>query len=537
MSTAGPGEAEHRHPLRGGPPLSSLVWLVVAGKLALHLACAGGYGYFRDELYYLACARHLAWGYVDHPPLSVALLALVRSTLGESRLALRLVPALAGAALVYGAAHLARRMGGGRFAQLLAALAVLASPMYLGLDHFYSMNALELVAWLAITCLAVPLLLDPAADTAARWVLLGVAIGLGLLNKASVLWLVGGLFVGLCATPSRRLLARPGPWLALALAGLLVAPHLHWQATHGWPTREFVANATAHKMVRVSPLEFLAGQVTNLGPHLALLWIPGLLALLWWPPLSSLRALGIAWLAMAALLIGNGTSRAGYLAPSYPPLLAAGAVWLSAWASSSVIAEGRPFGWMRARAPLLVGALLAALGALTAPLGLPCLPVEQYRRYAAWLGLAPDTEEKKEVGPLPQFYADMFGWPELADTVARATAALTDDERGRAVVIAGNYGEAAALEQFGAARLPPVASAHNNYWLWGPRNPRPDIIVRLSNDADALAWLGTLYGQCQAGARFDHPLVMPYENHMVVYVCRQPHQPLGERWAAMKHFN
>lgn len=498
------------------------VLVLVAAKLVLSLAYANGYGYFRDELYYLACARRLAWGYVDHPPFSVAVLAVERAVLGESLFAIRFVPALAGALLVWLTAWIARELGGGRSAQILAALAALVCPVYIGLSHFYSMNVFELVFWAAATVIVARIF---TADAPARrlWILLGVVLGLGLLNKLSVLWFVGGVFVGIVATRHRRLLSTPGPWITIAIASLLFAPHIAWQVSHDWPTREFVRAATEQKMVATPPLAFLAKQVLEMHPLTALLWIPGLGALLFWKPLERFRPLGIAYLAILALLLVNQKSRSGYLAPAYPMLFAAG----------GVLAERatRSRRWIAAA----YGGLLAAGGAMTAPFALPILPVRTFIAYAAALGMTPSTEEKKEVGPLPQFFADMHGWPELAEAVARAASTLSPEERADAVIFAGNYGEAGALEFFGPRLgLPPVICGHNNYWMWGAHGATGRVVIVMDDDGSGLS---ERYESVEHVATFEHPLVMPYENHLKIFVCRNRRAPIAPSWAAMKHYD
>jgi hypothetical protein len=500
-----------------------LVAPVAAVKLVIHLLWANGYGYFRDELYYLACARRLAWGYVDHPPLSIAVLALDRATLGDTRLAMRLVPALAGAAVVMLTGWLARELGGGRVAMVLAAVATLITPEYLGLNHYYSMNSLDVLFWTGAVCLVARVLRDPPAATWRTWALLGVVLGLGLLNKASVLWLVGGIFVGLVATPHRRLLASRGPWLAIAIAAALLAPHVAWQVDHGWPTREFVKNATGEKMAAITPLSFLASQITDMHPLNALLWVPGLGALLAWKRLATFRPLGVAYMAIFVLLVVNQKSRPGYLAPMYPVLFAAGSVLFEA-----VTRRRR---WI---APAF-GGLLVLGGAVIAPLALPVLPIQTYVAYAAALGDEPHGEEKKTMGPLPQFYADMFGWREMTDAVAQVVASLSPEERARAVIRANDYGQASALERFGRG-LPPVACGHNNFWLWGPGNQSPDVEVRLGRDEDAAFWRQEIYEECERRGVFENPWVMPYENQLGIYVCRHPYQSLADRWPKVKHY-
>jgi hypothetical protein len=497
---------------------------VAAAKLVIHLVWASGYGYFRDELYYFACARRLAWGYVDHPPFSVAVLALDRAALGDSRLALRLVPALAGAATVLLTGWLARELGGGRAAVVLAAIAALIAPMYLALDHFYSMNALDVLFWTAAVCLVARVLRDPPAATWRIWAVLGVVLGLGLLNKASVLWLMGGVAAGVLLTRHRRLVATPGPWIAIILAGAIAAPHVAWQVAHDWPTREFMKHATADKMATVTALSFFRSQVEDMHPLNALLWLPGLGALLFHRRLAAFRALGIAYVAIFALLVLNAKSRSGYLAPMYPVLFAAGGVFVE-----ELTRERR---WI---VPAFAAVLLAG-GAATAPLALPCLPLGRYLAYAAALGQKPSTEEKKEVGPLPQFYADMFGWPEMTQAVARVVESLTPEERAHAVIRANDYGQAGAIEFFGRA-LPPVACGHNNYWLWGPGDPDASVEVRIGRDEDAAYWSREVYEDVQRRGTIENPWVMPYENHLGIWVCRRPRVPLGERWPDAKHFD
>ena len=506
--------------------LARTVWLAAAAKLAVHLVWVNGYGYFRDELYYLACARHLAWGYVDHPPLSVAVLAVERAALGESRLALRLVPALAGAAVVALTGWLARELGGGRVAMGVAALAALVAPMYLALDHFYSMNALDVLAWTAAVCIVARILRDPPGARAAHWVALGVVLGLGLLNKASVLWLMGGLAAGALLTRHRRLASSPGPWVALAIATAFVAPHVAWQVAHDWPTREFVKHATEDKMATVTAASFLGSQVLDMHPLNALLWVPGLGALLAHPRLAAFRPLGIAYVAIFALLVLNAASRSGYLAPMYPALFAAGAVLFEE------LAERARRRWI---APAFAAVLVAG-GAATAPLAMPILPLQRYLAYAAALGQKPDTEEKKEVGALPQFYADMFGWPEMTAAVVHVAEGLAPAERAHAVVRASDYGQAGAFELFGRGRLPPVASGHNNYWLWGPGDPDATVEIRLGHDDAAEYWRKNGYTQVEERGIFENPWVMPYENHLKIWVCRA-RTPLGARWQDAKHYD
>ncbi|HEY0783520.1 MAG TPA: glycosyltransferase family 39 protein, partial [Thermoanaerobaculia bacterium] len=269
-----------------------MIVLFSLAKLVLHLLTAHGYGYFRDELYYLACTEHLAAGYVDHPALSIVVLWLVRHTLGTSLLALRLVPTLAGAATVALVGAMARQMGGGRLAQALAMTGALVAGSFLSLDFFYSMNALDLLLWAWAAYLIVRLC-ETGGEGARLWLLLGLALGLGLANKISVLWLGAGLATGLVVLPERRWLKTLGPWLASTLALLGGLPYLLWNAANGWPTREFIHNATTQKMVAVSFVAFVRGQIESMNPFTLPLWLAGLAFLFFQPLGKRFRLLGV----------------------------------------------------------------------------------------------------------------------------------------------------------------------------------------------------------------------------------------------------
>jgi len=499
-----------------------LLALLGGAKLAIHLAAFRGYGVFRDELYYLACADHLAWGYVDHPPLSIGVLWLVRAILGDSLLVLRLAAGLAGAAAVVVTALLAREMGGGRRAMALAGIASLASPELLGVESFYSMNALDVLLWSVAALLLARLV---TRQTPATWLLLGTVLGLGLLNKISVLWLAAGIGVAVLATPLRRSLATPWPYLAGALALVLFAPYVLWEIANGFPTREFIRNASAEKMARTTPIAYLLASARSMGPFSLPLWLAGIADLLAGREGRRFRALGLAWLAVLAILVANGTSRTSYLAASYAIVFAAGGVAVTR------LADRLAWKWLTPA----YAALLLAGGVITAPFALPLLPVERFLAYQRALAVEPGTEERKRVGPLPQHFADRFGWEELAQMTAGAFRTLSAEERASCVVYAGNYGEAGAIDRFGPALgLPRAISGHNNYWLWGPGAERPRVALVIGGSRVRLL---QLFASVEEGARFRHPLVMPYENDQPIHVCRGPKQSLAALWPGVKHFD
>ncbi|MCC7140791.1 MAG: glycosyltransferase family 39 protein [Candidatus Eisenbacteria bacterium] len=447
-------------------------WLTVLAliSLLLHLFAAPHYGYFRDELYYLACADHLEVGYVDHPPLSIFLLSVWRSVFGDSLFALRSLPALAGAGLVFLVGRLTRDLGGGRFAQLLAAAAVVASPVFLALTRFYSMNAFELVLW---TVCAIAALRAIDRRDLNSWLVLGLVFGATLLNKLSGAWVIGGIFVGLALTDSRRWLRRPEPWIALVTGLLIFLPHLFWQIAHEWPTIEFIRNATQQKMLAGSPARFLLDQILGMNPASLPLWLGALVFAFTSPWGRRGRIFAWLYLSVAALLVLSASSRSYYLAAAYPPLLALGGVAWERWSDRRR--------WIR---PLLVGPLVF-VGVILVPLALPLLPVDTFVRYQTALGLTPRTEERQEIGPLPQDYADMFGWEELTALVARAYATIPPEEQAGCRVFAQNYGQAAAIDHFGPRLgLPRALCGHNSYALWGAADDDWETLILIGGSRE-----------------------------------------------------
>lgn len=524
----GGAAAAGRAPARGtgrgvaGVETSAGRWLLPAlsgATLLFFLATAPGYGYFRDELYYLANARHLGWGYVDHPPMIGWVAAAVRATLGDSLLAVRSVPALCAAATVWVVGATAGRLGGGRFAQILAALAVLAAPVFLALFSFLSMNALDLLIQAVLWWLAVRLL---AGADPRLWLLFGLVAGIGLETKIGVLFLGAGLGVGLLAARRWNVLRSRYLWLGGGLALLLFVPYVAWNAVHGWPTLEFMAAAREGKIVELSPLAFLAEQALLVGPASGLLAVVGIAALLGLGALRAWRALGWAFLGVLAILVLAG-GKAYYLAPAYPITFAAGGVAVERWTA------GR-----RVLRAVLLAALVAA-GALLAPLAKPLLPIDAFVAYASRLGVVPSAGERHELGELPQLFADMHGWPQLAADVAAVHRTLPPDERAAACVFAQNYGQAGAVDLFGPALgLPRAISGHNSYWLWGPQGCTGEVLIVIGGDAADLA---RLFERHEARGRTTCELCMPYERDLPIWVAWGLRVPLEEAWPAVKHYD
>jgi hypothetical protein len=498
--------------------------------LTIQVAFATTYGIFRDELYYLACAARLDWGYVDHPPLVAVWTALWTGIFGDGLASIRVLPALAGAATVATSGSIARRLGGGNFAVAFTGLSVALSPIVLGLTSVLSMNAFDILFW-ALACRIAVDLLDGGNERG--WLAFGAVAGLGLLNKISLLFLGFGLAVGILLARRFDLLRNRFVWLGGALAGLLFAPHLVWQRMQGWPTLEFMENASQTKNVALAPLDFVAKQILQTGPFHAVVWLAGLAALFFAARLRPWRAFAIAYLAILAVMLSTA-AKPYYLAPIYPLLWAAGAVAIEGWSARSREGDESRGAWRPVVRWSLAG-LVVVSGLVFAPLARPILPVETFVRYARAFGEEPGTDERKRVGRLKQFFADMQEWRGLAEAVARASAALSEDERRRACVFGQNYGEAGAVEYFGRELgLPPAISAHNNWFLWGPGSCTGEILLVIGSDRESL---GKLFAEVELGATFDCRDCMPYEDELPVWIARRPYADVPALWPRIKHFD
>ena len=481
----------------------------------------GGYGYFRDELYYLACSRHLAPGYVDQPPFSIFLLALSRTFLGDTVFAIRLVPAIVSGLSVVILCRLVRRLNGGPTAMAIASLAFICSGHILSFHAYYSMNSLDILFWLVA---AYVLVLLGERPTARRWVLLGLVLGVGLLNKTSVIWLGAGVGASLLLTRFRGQLKTPGPYLAAATALILFSPYVIWNVAHEYPHLEFMKNAAAGKYSELTRSRFLVDQFVNMSPPTVLVALLGLCWYLFSDEGRSYRFLAIVFLTVFGILVLNPHSKSEYIAAAYPLLLAGGGVMVERLARR----------WGRG-VPLALGAVLVVAGIVVAPIALPVLPVETYIRYADMTGVSASTPEQLQLAELPQFFADMQGWEELAQDVSKAYLSIPAAERTTTVALVGNYGEAGALEQYARKYpLPRVICAHNSYWFWGVGDTPITTFIRLGGKKDDHV---KKYADVTLAGVHTCRYCMPYENNLNIFLARQRRRPIEEVWGEAHSFH
>jgi 4-amino-4-deoxy-L-arabinose transferase-like glycosyltransferase len=492
-------------------------WLLAAMAIAVHLYASGGYGYFRDELYFIVCGEHPDWGYVDQPPLVPLIAATMHGLFPSSLRMLRLIPALAHAGTIALTAETVRLLGGGRWAEVLAALSVLGAGAYLVFGTLLLTDTLQPLAWLFC---AYGLIRVMRGGSERWWFPVGVAAGIGFLAKYTIAFWLVAVAIGIVATPARRMLARPSPYLGAALATLIVLPNLAWQWAHAWPFLEIGRVAAETKNVALSPLAFLGEEMWQLNPATAPVWLAGLVALAFTRRFADLRAFAVAFAVLIGAMIALH-GKAYYPMGAYPLLFAAGGVALEAWIA-------------RTAARVALTAAIAAFVVVAAPFALPILAVERFVAYERALGIVPNIQEKRALGALPQHFSDMFGWPELAALVGRTYEALPPEEQRAAVFLANNYGEAAAIDVLGAPwHLPPAISPHNQYFLWGPRGHDGSIVLRLAGDPDGLR---KTYASVEPAGRFEVPWAMPDETGQTLWICRGRRQPLDEAWESLRRY-
>jgi 4-amino-4-deoxy-L-arabinose transferase-like glycosyltransferase len=508
--------------VRARPSLAMLA-LVAATAFALHAAFYAGYGWFRDELYFLACSEHLAWGFVDAPPGVPIVLWLSRELLGEGLFAARFVPIVFATLLVLLAGLTAHAMGGGRWAQALAALAVMAAPYwfvsYLNTDMFVN------VGWAACAYLATRIL---AGSDPRLWLAAGAVTGLAFEGKHSMALFATALVAGVLSTPQRRLLRNRQLWAGVTIAMMIALPNVAWEIARGWPTLELLSNiAHSSKNVELGPLDYLLTNVVYLSPITLPLWGAGLLWCGFDRVGQRFRALAIAWAITFAVLVAL-KGKGYYLTPMFSPLFAAGAVAIESWI-------------LRRRAPAqrawrigVIAALLAGCVPLW-PLAMPMLPVERFLAYQRALHLAPPRTETQPLDALPQQYADMFGWPELAAAVAAVYRSLPESERESCGIYASNYGEAGAIDQQRKALgLPPALSGHQNYWLWGARGYDGQCLVVVGGQRATLErWFEHVVQASEA----DHPYAVPGERHLPIWIVHGVRAGSFQTlWPMLKHW-
>ena len=500
----------------------AFIWAIAVADLLFHIYFNNRYGYFRDEFDYIACGNHLAWGYVDQPPLIPFLARVCRAVLGDSLRSIRFIPALASSLLVVQTAVLARELGGKRFALLLSAVAVLIAPQYLSNGSLLTTNCLEPNLWMGCAYFAI---LAIKRNDPRYWLWFGVIAGLGLEEKYTIALFGFGIVIGLLLTEQRCVFVSKWIWLGGAAAFLIFLPNLLWNMHYHWPFFQLMHNIRAEgRDVVLGPGEYFLQQMILTHPLAAPIWLTGLAAFFFSARLKPYRLLGWTYVICYAVLFAlHGKNY--YLAPVYPMLLAAGATVIES-------ALDRPIGaWLK---PAIV-VLLVASGAHLAPVTVPVLSPDHFIAYMKTLPFKlPVMEYQHQRAVLPQWYADQFGWQEIVDETALAWNQIPLAERSDCAIFAQDYGQAGAIDFLGRRYgLPPALSGHQTYFLWGPRGYSGNCMIVLD---DRPSRLEQLFDHVQyVGTSADNPYAL--EKQIDVFICRGPKfGTLAQVWPRLKHW-
>jgi hypothetical protein len=521
-SVPGPGSlTPARTPLRAALILAALF---AALTFLIHVAASLwgthlGYGYFRDELYFLDCGRHLAWGYVDQPPLVALQARIAESIFGISFTGIRTFSFLAGGVMVGLTGVLAWQLGGRRPAQILAMTAILAAPVFLGTDSYLSMNSFEPCFWMG-SLLVVLRIADGTASPRA-WLLFGLLAGLGIENKHATVFFLIALIAGLLLSPQRRILN--SRWCAAGVAVLLLValPNLLWQMAHQYPTWVFLSGvAHSDKNIKLPPLAFLIEQMKILLISTTPLWIGGLVWLALGRSTRAWRFVAFTYLIFLSMMMALH-AKDYYVAPIYPVLFAAGAVGLGKMT--------------RTARPSVIYAIVLALTLVfaTGPVVLSILPPDRYNAYTAILYNQKNAQSEKFTSPLPQILSDRFGWQQMVEGFATRYNALSPADRAHTGIICNNYGEAGAVNILGPAYgLPTAISGHQNYSYWGWNNYSGDSMLTLGQSASEYA---ANYDEVVDLGPFDNAWSMDFE-HLHYFWLHHRKRPYAQDWPQLKHW-
>jgi len=507
--TAQGREARPDAAARAGAPWRGIA-LIAAAAFALEMAVGARYGYQRDELYFLAAGRHPAFGYVDQPPLTPLLAQLSAIVFGDSLLGFRVIPAFALAALVVLTAAMSRLLGAGRTGQLFAALATATCAEYLGATHLLTTTTPDFVFW-AVTLLLVQRLL--ISQNPRWWLAIGGCVGIGAEAKWNIGFLVACLALGFAATPARRLVV--SRWFVLAVLGAaaLAAPDIAWQAANGWPNiAVFHVLQTAAGHNRAT---YWQAQLVYTGLVLAPIWVAGLIWSLRSREARPFRPIAIACLAVLVWFFVAG-GKAYYPGAVFTFLFAAGSVPLERWLMTRRPMVGR------IRPATAMGAVMLGSALLALPVALPVLP-------ASALHTIPLQKINYDLG-------EMIAWPKQVALVAREYDALPAALRQRTAIIAGNYGEAGAIDRYGPGfGLPQAYSGANNFWLWGPPPPADTSVIAINMDPGLLR---REFDHVRQVATFDNGIgVSDDEQGVSIYLATGLRASWMRAWPAFRDYS
>ncbi|MGD2093710.1 MAG: glycosyltransferase family 39 protein [Phycisphaerales bacterium] len=480
------------------------------------------YGYFRDELYYIALSDNLDFGYLDVPPIVPFLLAIVRFLFGTSFLSLHLLPAVSGVVVIWLVSLMVKEMGGGRSALFLALACVTLAPIYICFESVYTYDSFDKLCWTLMLYVMVLLL---KTEDKKYWIYFGIVAGFGLMTKITVLYLGFGICLALLLTKKRKHFLSWQLWAGGVIALLIFSPYILWQAKGGFPALEYYKNYAAGKTWPTTPAEFIKNQFVVMNLIAFPVWLSGIYYFIFNKNGKRFRVLGYAYIIILAICIYQEVKF--YLpAPFYTVLFAGGAVSIEGF-----FAEKRGGRWL----VKTLGVMIFLMGLVSVPFVRPVLPVDtliEFSGRGVYMGV---KGERHRLGRLHQHFADRFGWDEMAAKVAKAYNSLSEEEKSKACIITGNYGEAGAIWLFGEKyNLPKPISGHLQYFLWGARGYSGEVVIALGIDLEKLK---QHFDSVNQVTHLKCLLVIRHERYLPVYVCRNPKKPLKDMWQSFKNMD
>ncbi|MFD3991480.1 ArnT family glycosyltransferase [Streptomyces sp. NPDC058583] len=501
VQVAASPEQEAPTPPEGLTPVPwRTVSLTAVAMTACLLALATRHGYHIDELYTRAASRHLAWGYVDQPPLVALVAKAEMAVFGDNLFGFRVVPALLASVAVLFGPLIARELGGSARAQILAGFMAFASGLVMYTGHVMGTNNWDELSWLAASWLLIRMV--RTRDTRLWWAI-GLVVGLGLTAKYLLVLLLLCLGAGLLVFGQRAVFRTWRFPAAVGLAVVIASPVLIWQITHGMPQLEMSA-ALSKALETLSRSTFIPMQLLLIGLFLSPVWIAGLVALLRRPEWRPYRFVGWAYLLMVVVLLVIG-GQGAYTTSLQFVLLAAGAVAVDRWART-----------LTRRA--VIGGLVTLNAATSAVLLLPTLPVNTYASNPVLSEMA-----------IVQF--DQVGWPEMTRQVNAVYQSLPSDERAHTVIYGNHYGQAGAIDKWGPEYgLPQAYSGHNSYADFGVPGEDKTTVITIGADPKQF---GELFRSCENRGAYRNDLPVSDDGQKFM-VCRGPLKPWPQLWEQLR---
>ncbi len=498
---------------------TAILIYIALSDFVFHMIIAGNYGYFRDELYYIVAGQRLSFGYVDFPPM-IALLASIMSIFGgDSLVSIHIIPAIAGGAIVFVAGKIASELGGGKKAQVLAAVASMFSASF-AVASIFSMDVLDMLWWTVLAYLIVRIIKRENKDPK-LWILFGIVAGIGLMTKLTVAFFLLSILIAFAVTSKRYYLKSGWVWLGAAIAFLILSPYVIWNALNGWPTIDFFIGHGG--LNGGGPISFLGYQVLIAG----FLGLPLTMAGLYYFFTAKLgrpyAVFGISFVLLLVLFTAMN-AKPYFIMGAYPFLFAGGAILVER------ASRRRRWVWPT----YLTGIIL--VGILLAPVYAPVLPPQSFVKYYGFFtGAANGASAQQNAGAFPQYLGDRFGWDTMTAAVAQVYNNLTAQEKSEACILTLNYGEASALTFLGRAQdLPQVISGHNNYFIWGPGSCTGAVLIIVgynTSDFQSAFKSVTIAGDVTCS------YCMTNEDNLPIIVATGLNTTTQSAWLSLKHYD